>query len=83
MNFNITLKFLEAVKENNNTTWLHTYRDLYQNEKKKFSDFVQHVLDSLILLNPDFEGLTPKDCIFRFNKDIRFAKDTKPYKEHF
>lgn len=83
MSFEVTLKFLEAVVENNNTTWLHTYRDLYQNERAKFSDLVQHVLESLITINPAFEGLTPKDCIFRFNKDIRFAKDKQPYKDHF
>lgn len=83
MSFEITLNFLEAVKENNNTTWLHTYRDLYQQERQRFSDFIQNVLDQIIPLNIAFEELTPKDCIFRFNKDIRFSKDKHPYKEFF
>jgi uncharacterized protein (TIGR02453 family) len=83
MSFEITLKFLSAVKENNNTTRLHTYWDLYQQERQRFSDFIQKVLDELKELNPKFEELTPKDCIFRFNKDIRFSKDKHPYKEHF
>jgi hypothetical protein len=38
--FEITLKFLSAVAKNNSTEWVHTYWDLYQQEKKRFSDFV-------------------------------------------
>jgi hypothetical protein len=38
--FEITLKFLAAVAKNNSTEWVHTYWDLYQQEKKRFSDFV-------------------------------------------
>ena len=83
MSFEVTLKFLEAVQENNNTTRLHTYWDLYQNERQRFSDFIQEILDELKEISPEFEELTPKDCIFRFNKDIRFSKDKHPYKDHF
>ena len=32
---------------------------------------------------PLLEDLKVKDCIYRFNKDIRFSKDKKPYKENF
>ena len=81
--FEITLKFLEAVSKNNSTEWLHTYRDLYQQEKKRFSDFVESLLTEFQKLNPDLEGQKPKDCIYRFNKDIRFSQDKKPYKENF
>lgn len=34
-------------------------------------------------INPRLEDLTPKNCIYRFNKDLRFSKDKKPYKENF
>ena len=88
MSFEVTLKFLEAVKENNNTQWIHTYRDLFQQERKKFIDFIQKVLDEVIPMNDDRESwnefrITPKDCVFRFNRDIRFTKDKSPYKEYF
>lgn len=81
--FEITLKFLAAVRENNNTEWLHTYWDLYQQEKKRFEQLVASFLEKTKKLNPDRGSLTPKDCIFRFNKDLRFSKDGKPYKENF
>jgi len=83
MSFQITLAFLESVKENNNTQWLHTYRDLYHQEKDRFADFIKKLLDQLKPLNQDFKDLEPKDCIFRFNRDIRFSHDKSPYKEHF
>ena len=82
--FEITLKFLSAVAKNNSTEWLHTYRDLYQQEKKRFSDFVEKLLTEFQKLNPDLEGQTAKDCIYRFNKDLRFSPDkSHPYKLHF
>lgn len=81
--FEITLKFLAAVQKNNSTEWVHTYRDLYQQEKKRFSDFVESLLVEFQKINPDLEGQKPKDCIYRFNKDIRFSQDKKPYKENF
>lgn len=81
--FEITLKFLAAVQKNNSTERLHTYRDLYQQEKKRFSDFVGKLLEECKKLNPSLEDLQVKDCIYRFNKDIRFSQDKKPYKENF
>ena len=81
--FEITLKFLEAVKNNNSTEWLHTYRDLYHQERDRFSEFISKLLVELQKLNPVLEGQVAKDCIYRFNKDLRFSKDKKPYKEHF
>jgi uncharacterized protein (DUF2461 family) len=28
----------------------------------------------------DLGMLTPKDCMFRINRDVRFAKDPSPYR---
>lgn len=81
--FEITLKFLEAVKYNNSTEWLHTHWDLYQQEKKRFAQFIAAFLEEAKKIYPLFEDLEPKDCIFRFNKDLRFSRDGKPYKENF
>ena len=83
MSFQITLAFLESVKENNNTERLHTYRDLYQQEKFRFADFIKKLLEELTKINPEFKDLQPKEYIFRFNRDIRFSHNKSPYKEHF
>jgi len=81
--FEITLKFLEAVRLNNSTEWLHTHWDLYQQEKKRFTQFIDVFLKEAKKLNPLLEDLELKECLYRFNKDLRFSRDAKPYKENF
>jgi uncharacterized protein (TIGR02453 family) len=79
----ITLKFLETVKLNNTTTWMHTHRDLYLQEKERYFILIDRVLNQMKTLDSNLEEITTKDCIYRFNKDIRFSKDKSPYKTHF
>ena len=80
----ITLKFLEAVKINNNTEWMHRNHDLYVQERGRFLDLVEHLLSDMQKIDPNLEWVNPKDCIYRFNKDLRFAADkSHPYKLHF
>ena len=81
--FEITLKFLEAVRLNNSTEWFHTHWDLYQQEKKRFMQFIDTFLREAKKLNPLLEDLELKECLYRFNKDLRFSRDGKPYKENF
>ena len=81
--FAITLKFLEAVQRNNNTERFHANYDLYQQEKKRFGKFVQQLLDYGKELNPNRSEVQLKQCIFRFNRDIRYRVDKSPYKDHF
>ncbi len=81
--FAITLKFLEAVQRNNNTERFHANYDLYQQEKKRFWKLVQQLLDYGKELNPNRSELQLKQCIFRFNRDIRYRVDKSPYKDHF
>lgn len=81
--FAITLKFLEAVQRNNNTERFHTNYDLYQQEKKRFWKVVQQLLDYGKSLNPNWADVQLKNCLFRFNRDIRYRTDKRPYKDHF
>ena len=80
----ITLKFLEAVKINNNTERMHRNRDLYLQERKRFTELVEHLIIDMQKLDPNLEGINAKDCVYRFNKDLRFSPDkSHPYKLHF
>jgi uncharacterized protein (TIGR02453 family) len=79
----ITLKFLEAVKIHNNTTRMHTNHDLYIQEKERYFALIDSLLIQMKKIDPQLEEITTKDCIYRFNKDIRFSKDKSPYKTRF
>lgn len=80
----ITLKFLEAVKINNNTEWMHRNHDLYVQERKRFTDLVEQLIIDMQKIDCNLIWINPKDCIYRFNKDLRFSPDkSHPYKLHF
>ena len=80
----ITLKFLEAVKINNNTERMHRNHDLYVQERKRFTELVEHLIVDMQKIDPNLNWIEAKNCIYRFNKDLRFSPDkSHPYKLHF
>lgn len=78
-----TLKFLSQLKKNNNKPWFDSHRAQYEAAKIDFSNFIQLVIDTLQKSDTTITGLTAKECQFRINRDVRFSKDKRPYKENF
>ncbi|MDX2047105.1 MAG: DUF2461 domain-containing protein [Chitinophagaceae bacterium] len=78
-----TIKFLKALKKNNNKPWFDANRKTYEEAKKDFAGFVQSVIDQFSKSDDTIKTLKAKDCMFRINRDIRFSKDKSPYKTNF
>ena len=78
-----TLKFLSQLKKNNNKPWFDAHRAQYEAARIDFSNFIQLVIDALQKTDTTITGLTAKECQFRINRDVRFSKDKRPYKENF
>lgn len=78
-----TLTFLRKVNKNNNTEWMQAHRDEFLEARKEFEFLVQEVIVRISQWEPRLEFLEPKNCIFRFNRDIRFSNNKNPYKENF
>src|SRR5215212_6433377 len=78
-----TLKFLSQLKKNNSKSWFDSHRMQYEAGRIDFSNFIQLVIDALQKTDTIITGLTAKDCQFRINRDVRFSKDKRPYKENF
>lgn len=75
------LEFFIELAPNNNKDWFDLNRKRYESSvREPFRHFVQHLIDTLALTQPEFKGLEAKDCVFRINRDIRFSKDKTPYK---
>jgi uncharacterized protein (TIGR02453 family) len=75
-------KFFEKLEKNNNKEWFDANRPTYETEvKAPFKKFVGLIQGELIKDHPDFLK-DPAKAIFRINRDIRFAKDKSPYKNH-
>lgn len=75
-----TLTFLKALKKNNNKPWFDEHREKYNSAKYNFEEFVALLLQGMISFDEDMKELTPKNCTFRINRDIRFSKNKTPYK---
>lgn len=78
-----TIKFLKDLKKNNNKPWFDKNRKQYETAKADFINFIQAVIDQHGKKDSTIKGLLAKDCLFRINRDVRFAKDKSPYKTNF
>ena len=74
-----TIKFLKDLKKNNNKPWFEKNRSVYENAKADFAAFIQKVIDQHGKKDTSIKNLVAKDCMFRINRDVRFAKDKSPY----
>ena len=74
------LQFIEDLKANNNTEWMHANKKRYENFKKDYHAMIGSLLAEMKPLDASLELLEIKNCTFRINRDIRFSKDKSPYK---
>ncbi|MEP6684349.1 MAG: DUF2461 domain-containing protein [Parafilimonas sp.] len=75
-----TLQFLKQLAKNNNKEWFDANRSKYDLAKSDFAFFFQQVIDSFCKTDAGLSTVTSKNCLFRINRDVRFAKDKSPYK---
>ena len=75
-----TLKFLADLKKNNLKEWFDTNRKRYDTAKQDIYGNVEELIKAIGKYDSDIAALQCKDCTFRINRDIRFAKDKTPYK---
>ncbi|MCM1035278.1 MAG: DUF2461 domain-containing protein [Paludibacter sp.] len=77
------LDFLNALACNNNREWFTQNKDWYTACKNNFELFAAEFIEAMLPIDPSLNGLTPKDCIWRIYRDVRFSADKRPYKEWF
>ena len=77
-----SLDFLKKLKKNNNKDWFDKHKTEYEAAKKDIEAFIEKLIASIGTFDPSIKGLTPKECLFRIYRDVRFSKDKTPYKTH-
>ena len=75
-----TIQFLKDLKKNNNKEWFDKNRNKYERAKADYEQFAVKLIDMLGKTDKTIAHLTPKQCMFRINRDVRFSKDKSPYK---
>jgi len=76
------LNFLAELEKNNNREWFDVNRARYKSLNEPFQIFVGELIHRIAQFDPQLKFLTPKDCTYRINRDIRFSNDKSPYKTH-
>ena len=77
------LGFLRKLRKNNNKPWFDANRDAYTEAKQEVETFLEGLIASYGKSDDSISRLTPKECMFRINRDVRFSKDKSPYKLNF
>lgn len=75
-----TLKFLSALKKNNNREWFEKNRSLYENARSNFDAITAEIINRLGKIDESIAHLEARASTFRQNRDVRFSKDKSPYK---
>jgi uncharacterized protein (TIGR02453 family) len=79
-----TLTFLDGISTHNAKSWFDQHRADYDSYwVAPARAFVDAAGEALLDISPDIRA-EPKinGSIFRINRDIRFSKDKRPYKDH-
>lgn len=74
------IQFIEDLKANNATEWMHANKKRYENFKKDYHAYIASLLNVMKPLDKSLDILEIKNCTFRINRDIRFSKNKDPYK---
>jgi len=74
------LAFLKELEKNNYRDWFQANKKWYNEAKLAFETIVNDVITGISHFDKDIGLLSPKDCVFRIYRDVRFSKNKDPYK---
>ena len=78
-----TLDFLAGIRADNSKAWFDAHRSDYDSHYVGVAkDFVEAAGEALAEIAPVQAEPRVNGSIFRVNRDIRFTKDKRPYKDH-
>ena len=76
------IKFLRGLKRNNDRVWFEERRSVFEKElKEPMLKLIGEVNDAMMDFAP-MHVRPPQKIMMRIYRDIRFAKDKRPYKTH-
>jgi uncharacterized protein (TIGR02453 family) len=79
---NDALKFLRGLKRKNDRVWFEARRGVFEKElKEPMLAVIAGVNDAMVEFAP-MHVRPPQKIMMRIYRDIRFAKDKRPYKTH-
>lgn len=77
------LTFLKDLKQNNNREWFSANRKTYLEIKNWLELAILDIIQETTKFDPEVKFITPKDALYRINRDTRFSNDKAPYKTNY
>jgi uncharacterized protein (TIGR02453 family) len=77
------LEFLTDLSANNNREWYNANKKRYEESREKIFFLTDVFINEIRKFDPEVPALSPKDCVFRIFRDVRFSNDKRPYKTNF
>lgn len=75
--------FFAELARNNEREWFLSQKTRYESTvKAPFLHLLEQITASLNDSEPELSLIPAKQMLFRINRDARFSKDKRPYKEH-
>jgi uncharacterized protein (TIGR02453 family) len=81
MDLRPVLEFVRGLRRNNKREWFEAHRATYVEARRHFESYVGALITAL-RRSESLGALSPADCIFRMNRDLRFSRDKTPYKPY-
>ena len=76
-------QYLAELDENNQRAWFVMNKPRYDILRAEFLELTTRLIKGISRFDPAVAACNPKKALFRINRDLRFARDPKPYKTHF
>lgn len=80
---NKVLEFLTDLSANNNREWYNANKKRYEESREKVLFLTDVLINEIRKFDSEIPALSPKDCVFRIFRDVRFSNDKRPYKTNF
>lgn len=74
------MNFLTDLDRNNNREWFNDNRQRYEESKDQMLFFTGVMIQEIRKFDPEIPPMSPKECLFRIFRDVRFSNDKRPYK---
>lgn len=80
MDLEFLMAFLRGLKANNHKPWMDAHRADYHRARAIFTGLVQELLLGVQRFDPELQGITAAESMYRINKNDRFQQSNEPYK---
>lgn len=81
MNIKKIVRFLQALDKNNTKEYFDSVRADWGLIKTEVIEFTSNLIHDMSEFDSDITLIDPKSTLYRINRDTRFSKDKRPYKQ--